>query len=39
MLERIKNIEIEISAEYKYTLNELVVKKIVFSIRLIVCEI
>ena len=36
-LER-KFLKIEIFAEYKYTLNELRVKKI-FSMRLIVCEI
>ena len=32
-----QNFEIEIFAEYKYTLNELLLKKC-FSIRLIVCE-
>ena len=34
-----QNIEIDYFAEYKYTLNELLVTKKCFSIRLIVCEI
>ena len=35
----VQNFEIEIFAENKYTLNELLVRKKCFSIRLIVCEI
>ena len=34
-----QNFEIEIFAEYKYTLNELLVKRKCFSVCLIVCEI